>query len=67
MEKLKGIRENMNGSAKLNRRLHAWNFRKLQMYIEYKANLEGIPVVYVEPKNTSKKCHRYGYVAPSQW
>jgi len=34
MEKLDGIRDNMNGSAKLNRRLHAWSFRKLQMYIE---------------------------------
>ena len=63
MEKLKGIRENMNGSAKLNRRLHAWGFRKLQQYIEYKANLEGIPIVYVNPKNSSKRCHRCGHVA----
>jgi len=63
MEELDGIRENMNSSAKLNRRLHAWSFRKLQQYIEYKANLEGIPIVYVNPKNTSKKCHRCGYVA----
>lgn len=63
MENLDKIRENMNGSAKLNRRLHAWGFRKLQQYIEYKANLEGIPVVYVNPKNTSKKCHRCGHVA----
>jgi len=63
MEKLDGIRENMNGSAKLNRRLHAWSFRKLQQYIEYKANLEGIPIAYVNPKNTSKRCHRCGHVA----
>ncbi len=63
MEKLKNIRKNMNGSAKLNRRLHAWSFRKLQTYIEYKANLEGILVVYVNPKNTSKRCHRCGHVA----
>jgi len=63
MENLNGIRENMNGSAKLNRRLHTWCFRKLQQYIEYKANLERIPVVYINPKNTSKRCHRCGYIA----
>ncbi|MHA1607527.1 MAG: RNA-guided endonuclease InsQ/TnpB family protein [Candidatus Freyarchaeota archaeon] len=63
MEQFNGIRENMNGSAKLNRRLHAWGFRKLQKYIEYKANLEGISIVYVNPKNTSKRCHRCGHVA----
>lgn len=39
MEKVDGIRDSMNGSAKLNRRLHAWSFRKLQMYVKYKANL----------------------------
>jgi IS605 OrfB family transposase len=62
MEKLDGIRENMNGSAKLNRRLHAWSFRKIQTYIEYKANLERMAVVYIEPRDTSKKCHRCGHV-----
>lgn len=63
MEELNRIRENTNGSAKLNRRLHAWSFRKIQTYIEYKASLEGIPVVYINPKNTSKRCHRCGHVA----
>ena len=29
-------------------------FSKIQTYIEYKANLEGIPVVYVNPKNTKE-------------
>ncbi|HDO20146.1 MAG TPA: hypothetical protein ENG81_01300, partial [Candidatus Bathyarchaeota archaeon] len=39
--------------------------RKLQTYIEYKALLEGIEVRYLtkrETMNTSKKCHRCGYV-----
>ncbi len=63
MEKLKNIRENMNGSAKLNKRIHSWSFRKLQTYIVYKANLEGISVVHVNPKNSSKICHRCGHVA----
>lgn len=62
MEKLSGVRKNMNSYAKLNRRLHTWSFRKLQQYIEYKANLEGIPVVYIDPKNTSSKCHRCRHI-----
>lgn len=62
MERLKNIREDMNGSTKLNRRLHSWAFRRLQTYIEYKAILEGIPVVYINPKNSSKTCHRCGHV-----
>jgi len=40
----------------LNRRLHSWNFRRLQFYIEYKARLEGLPVVYINPKGTSSLC-----------
>jgi len=56
MEDLKGIRRGINYSKNLNRRLHSWNFRRLQFYIEYKANLEGLPVVYVDPKGTSSLC-----------
>ena len=63
MEELKNIRENIDSYVALNRRLHAWSFRKLQTYIEYKANLEGIPVVYVNLKNSSKTCHRCEHVA----
>jgi putative transposase len=36
--------------------LHSWNFRKLQFHIEYKAKLEGLPVVYVNPRGTSSLC-----------
>ncbi len=66
MENLKGIRNNFKKSKKLNKRFHNLPFRKLQTYIEYKANLEGIEVKYLtkkETKNTSKTCHRCGYVA----
>ncbi|MEM0482108.1 MAG: transposase [Nitrososphaerota archaeon] len=56
MENLKGIRRRINHSRCLNRRLHSWNFRRLQSFIEYKANLEGLPVVYVNPKGTSSLC-----------
>ena len=65
MENLKGIRENFKKAKNLNRRFHSLPFRKLQTYIEYKALLEGIGVMYLpekETKNTSKTCHRCGYV-----
>jgi len=40
----------------LKRRLNTWSFRKLQSFIEYKAKWEGVPVSYVDPRYTSRKC-----------
>jgi IS605 OrfB family transposase len=65
MENLNGIRGIFKKSEKLNRRFHSLPFRKLQTIIEYKALHEGIEVRYLmkkETKNTSKTCHRCGYV-----
>ena len=68
LENLKGIRKNINKGKNLNRRLHSWNFRKLQFFIEYKAKLNGIPVVYVNPRKTSSLCPRCGGdLAPKGW
>jgi IS605 OrfB family transposase len=66
MEDLTEIRRNFNKSRELNKRFHSTPFRKLQAYIEYRALLEGIDVVYLGKKlvrNTSKTCHRCGHVA----
>jgi putative transposase len=66
MENLNGIRQNFKKSKKLNKRFHSLPFRKLQIYIEHKALLEGIEVRYLtkkETRNTSKTCHRCGHVA----
>ncbi len=60
MENLRGIRNNINKGRMLNRRLHSWNFRRLQFYIDYKAKLEGLPVEYVNPKGTSSLCPMCG-------
>ena len=66
MEDLRGIRDNFKKSKELNRRFHSLPFRKLQTIIEYKANLEGINVIYLtreQTRNTSNTCHRCGHVA----
>ncbi len=38
-----------------------WAFRTLKEYVEYKATIEGIFVVTVDPRNTSKKCADCGF------
>jgi putative transposase len=60
MEDLNGIRRRINYGRQMNRRLHTWNFRRLQLYIEYKAKLEDLPVEYVNPKGTSSLCPTCG-------
>ncbi len=69
LENLTDIRKSINYGRKMNRRLHSWNFRQLQFYIEYKAMINGIPVVYVNPKGSSSYCPICGdKLAPNgQW
>jgi putative transposase len=62
IEKLAGIRNNKRHTKSFNYALNSWSFYQLQKFIEYKAKLEGIPVTYVEPKNTSKECSRCGSI-----
>jgi len=56
LEDLTEIRETIRYSAEMNGRLHRWSFRKLQSIIEYKAELRGIKVVFVNPAYTSSLC-----------
>jgi len=63
MEKLTGICMKAKHRKSQNGDFHSWAFRKLQFFIEYKAIERGIPVIYVEPKNTSITCPRCGCVS----
>jgi len=56
LENLKEIRRKINCSKELNGRLHRWSFRKFQQILEYKAKLNGINVIYVNPRKTSSLC-----------
>jgi putative transposase len=54
-EDLEKIRENSNGGKKLSWEKPLWCYRRIQEYTGYKALLEGIRTVYVNPARTSRK------------
>ena len=56
LEQLEGIRQTTRLSRKNEKNLHNWSFYRTAQYIEYKAALSGIRVVYVEPAYTSQIC-----------
>lgn len=56
LEKLANIRQTARTSRKNKKNLHTWSFYRLSQFIEYKANLEGIRVEYVNPAYTSQTC-----------
>ena len=64
LEDLKGMRQKR--SKELNRRLSMWPRRKLHQIIEYKAQWRGIPVVKVDPRNSSKTCPICGRIQYSR-
>lgn len=62
LEQLKGIRQRVRAKKPQRATLHSWAFAELGRFIEYKAALAGVPVVYVDPRNTSRECSRCGHV-----
>lgn len=63
LEDLTGIRQRVTSWGRDARnRLSGWGFAELRAFIEYKARLAGIPVVFVDPRNTSRMCNECGHV-----
>ncbi|QPV64355.1 transposase [Halosimplex litoreum] len=56
-EDLTDIRDRMAGA----KRFHAWAFRRLFEYVEYKAEMCGLEVAQVSPSYTSQRCSKCGF------
>ncbi|WP_436909464.1 RNA-guided endonuclease InsQ/TnpB family protein [Halosimplex marinum] len=60
-ENLTDIRKRMADA----KRFHAWAFRRLVEYVEYKAEMVGIGVAQVSPAYTSQRCSSCGFTHES--
>ena len=63
LEDLKGIRfSSLKKGKKFRTRVGKWSFNQLRQYISYKAILNGVPVVLVNPRYTSKTCNNCHHI-----
>jgi putative transposase len=65
MEDLTHIRQRTAATVRRSqRRQHgSWAFRQLRAYVAYKAQQAGIPLILVDPRNTSRRCFQCGHTA----
>ncbi|HWR25842.1 MAG TPA: transposase [Methanosarcina sp.] len=62
LEDLTGIRENKKQKRSFRYALNSWSFYQLQMFLEYKAKLHGVKIVYIDPAYTSQSCSICGLI-----
>ncbi|MFC8505496.1 RNA-guided endonuclease InsQ/TnpB family protein [Streptomyces sp. NPDC057411] len=56
LEDLGGIRQRVTAKKDQRSKLHSWAFAQLGAFVEYKARRAGVPVLFVDPRNTSRQC-----------
>jgi len=61
LEDLKGFNGQKMVGKSQKERFGKWAFEQLRRFITYKAILEGVPVVTVDPRNTSRTCSICGH------
>jgi putative transposase len=62
LENLTHIRTRARARRSQRATLHSWSFAQLQAFIVYKAALVGVPVHFVDPRNTSRTCPSCGHI-----
>jgi len=63
LEDLTHIRTRIRARRSQRATLHSWAFAQLRVFISYKAQLLGVPVHFVDPRNTSRTCPVCGHCA----
>lgn len=63
LEDLNGIRSRATVRKAQRRNLHTWNFYRLRTFVEYKAKIAGVPLILVDPRNTSRTCPYCGHIS----
>jgi IS605 OrfB family transposase len=61
LEDLKGIRDRVSVKKPQRNRHAGWSFLQLRSFVAYKAALAAVPVVLVDPRNTSRTCNACGH------
>ncbi|MDI9916797.1 transposase [Rhodococcus sp. IEGM 1379] len=61
IEDLSGIRDRVRLAKKQRAQMHSWAYAQLRDFVKYKAELAGVPVVVVNPRNTSRTCSQCGF------
>jgi putative transposase len=62
LEDLGGIRDRVTVGRRQRTVLHSWSFHDLQQKIGYKAKRRGVPMIFVDPRNTSRTCPQCGCI-----
>lgn len=65
LEELKGMRSRVRVKKAQRSELSSWSFGQLRTFIEYKAKIAGVPVVTINPRNTSRECSSCGHISKS--
>jgi putative transposase len=63
LEELHGIRSRVRVRKPQRATFHSWSFHQLRSFLEYKAKLAGVRVIFVDPRNTSRTCPACGHCA----
>jgi putative transposase len=62
LEDLTGIRDRIRFRHEQRDKMSKWSFGELRGFIEYKAQRAGVPVIAIDPRNTSRKCPVCGHI-----